>query len=356
MSEVITEAWLQHKAIEGTVQRLAQTACEALYGNGAEGAVVVSSVVRDEDDKWSGRVDYWSESYRRGFHDWANWTIELEGQSYIDGDVNVDHCSVPASGDPETTGQYDLVDNRDGKSEETENVSVSETDSTDVQNTFAEGVELSNKTTAEAGEGVAKIQDELTETLKIDKSKLTDKATSKTTTVTIDGTLPAGMARGIVMTDQTSLAVCDTRIGAAIDWTGIRFYVGSDGSKAFGHNTKHTWTQNLNKLLSQPRAIRESGGHHEYANIEAVNLDDWVSWMQGRNPRQTMQLGFTKTAQADLGWLAGRNNRVDFAGKQNHTNKVTSYVIHDIPSKLSLDEARTLMSLPGKNPDKVFAD
>lgn len=118
---------------------------------------------------------------------------------------------------------------------------------------------------------------------------------------------------------------------------------------------RHDLYPNWVALSGQPRAVRESGGRHEYCNIQCSSLDDWVSWMQGRNPRQTARLRFTTQADRDLDWLAGRNNRVDFAGKQVHASKVGSWVAHEIPREVSKADAEARMSTAGKDAATLFA-
>lgn len=346
---VITEQWLQHQAIQNTVQRLAQTACEALFG---PNRVTVSNIQRTEDDKWTGRCDVWA----HGYHDWTEWDITFEGQSYVDGGVKVDHCTTPQTSPATTTGKYILLDNRDDSQPVERKITISESDTTEVQTTLSEGVELKSGQSAEAGAGPAKFSASFEETFSITKGSMNDKSHTSSTSDELEEDVLEHDAIGIVYTQQPSLSECFVRIGAAIDWTSIRFHVEAleDPRYAFGHSLHAGWYPNWKTLEAQPRAIRESGGKHEYANIECTGLEDWVSWMQGHNPRQTRPLILSAWSKAALEWLAGKRNRVDFAGKQQHSSMVTSYVIHEIPGDVSKDDARTAMSKAGQDPEKVF--
>lgn len=355
MSTVTTEAYLQHQAIQATVQRLAQTAAEALLGpSQGSTSITVSRIQRTDDNTWTGRYDI----SVHGFGAWGEWTIDFEGESYVDGGVKVSHCNPPQTSPSKTTGDYDLLDNRDDGEPIDRELTINETTSTETQTTLSEGVELKSGQSAEAGYGPAKFAASFEQTFSITKDSMNDKSSSKSVEDKISQTVPPRTAMGIVHTAQDSISECLVEIGAAIDWTKITFTASNpDGSKQhWSHlSGRHPgWYPNLPKLFAQPRAVRTSGGWRENVHIECTNLEDWASWMQGRNPRQTAELSFGSWSRDAIDWLAGKNNRVQFSGKQEHSSKVSSYVVHEIPGSLGLDAAKELMAKPGSDPDKLF--
>ena len=77
---------------------------------------------------------------------------------------------------------------------------------------FSENVELSNKTTIEAGTDTAKVSDELTETFGFSKGDVEGHSSSTSVTIRDKIVVPAGTKAVIVFTDDAAGVDCDVDI------------------------------------------------------------------------------------------------------------------------------------------------
>ena len=124
-----------------------------------------------------------------------------------------------------TTGEFTTVRNgTDASIEHKISKTVEESNSTSVS--LDESVELSNKTTVEAGTdfgaGSGSVSNEFSATFGIDKSSTQDH--SKTTSVTVEDTINVSPGKTVAITFTTDDAAvdCDVDINAEGDWSSIK--------------------------------------------------------------------------------------------------------------------------------------
>ena len=172
-------------------------------------------------------------------------------------------------GGTEQTGEFTTVDNTQGTEPITHEIEKSATEESSSEVSFSESVELSNKTTIEAGTDTAKVSDELTETFGFSKEDVEGKSSSTTVTVRDSLVIPAGQKSVIVFTDNASGGrLNDVDIAAlGTDWTQIEW---SGDDEFWRSSSGRTWVDV--HPGHQPWTRRSAGGRQWLSFVHGYDL------------------------------------------------------------------------------------
>ena len=152
--------------------------------------------------------------------------------------------------------EFPTVDNTQGSTDDEHEIEKSVTEESSSEVSFSENVELSNKTTIEAGTDTAKVSDELTETFGFSKGDVEGHSSSTSVTIRDKIVVPAGTKAVIVFTDDAAGVDCDVDICALADWTKIE------------------WTGDDRFWESKWAHLVDTSPHHH-----GQTFDGWQAWL-----------------------------------------------------------------------------
>ena len=157
----VTEEYLRYQ-VERKVSRLMADYLAVVYTRDPHGMVVVEHR-HPSEEKFTFELNGPEPDSRRwGKPAWVDVTFDGPLYDPAGGHFTTGACRQLPGG-PEQTGEFTTVDNTQGTQEIEHEIEKSVTEESSSEVSFSENVELSNKTTIEAGTDTAKVSDELTE-------------------------------------------------------------------------------------------------------------------------------------------------------------------------------------------------
>lgn len=165
-------------------------------------------------------------------------SFEFKGSDYdaTGGSVTTGSCHELPDGGQKTTGEYQTFNNLRGVSLLEVKKTFVVTESTSSSINLTESIELSNKTTIEAGTDVAKVSDELDETFGISTSDTEDHSTTVEKGLELVLEVEVGQSVAVAGATNNTAVDCNVDINATGDWSKINVWIGY----AYGP-TKLTW-------------------------------------------------------------------------------------------------------------------
>ena len=262
--------------------------------------------------------------------------ISFNGANYqtASGTVTEGQCTTLPGAGVVSTGEYTTVTNKTHNTIE-HKISKTVEESSRSSMSLSESLELSNKTTVEAGAkfgvGSGSISDTFSTTFGISKEQTADHSSSAA--VTVDDTIEVDAGRTIAIAFTTSYAAldCDVSIHAVGDWSNIRMVINvSGGTLATVYRRDPTTWANLGILLSGDII---SGPKQANASFVFTEADDIYRAALGYDIRcpKCQSLLLSSLAHRALGKLAQPETRwLDFDGRRHSvTAKDASYTVID---------------------------
>ena len=373
--QLVTETWLRRQLDISIAKLWAIPIAEALAGPAHRFTSRVVDVDADtwDDDHQVHLTVILNDGPGRQRH--LPMTFTFGGYDYdkASGSVVQGKCTQLPGAGVSTTGEFTTVRNgTDASIEHKISKTVEESNSSSVS--LDESVELSNKTTVEAGTdfgaGSGSVSNEFSATFGIDKSSTEDH--SKTTSVTVEDTINVSPDRTVAITFTTDDAAvdCDVDINAEGDWSSIKveaeapFDWQNRGRQwsSWSDAVKYVPTSYSNiQILRRGTAL--GGYDHRTATIEFDQGDQVYRLLKGFDVRcpHCGELLFTVQAKGLIEQAGDPDSRwVVFDGTRHQTTKKdASYTAMDVTGldedcvRDALDDAGKLVSEIDQDGDGV---
>ena len=255
-------------------------------------------------------------------------SITFGGYDYATGDGGVQEgtCHKLPGGGQQSTGEYQSFDNLAGSQPLAVSKGFNVEESTSSSITVSESVEMSSGTTIEAGEGVAKVSEELSTTFGISKDETNDKSHTEEKTLQLDFEVPERRVIAIAGAVNNSAMDCEVKIGAPGDWASIAIEINPPTQPEFPFrywdredDAAPTTYANMHRLR---RGTLVEFRHHGWARLAFDQSDAVYRAAMGydvRNPYPG-EMQYSAGARAALARMSDAKTRwISFEGVRHST-------------------------------------
>ena len=342
----ITEAYAQKQIVETTARDWATAMMWTLVGPNKSTSyarlISVDSRTWDSDQRV---VAHWLVNERAGVQRHLEMSFVFRGPVYDtgNGEVKIGKCHQLPDAGTKTTGEHTTIQN--GTSNPIQHHLEHTTEETKAQSvTLTETIKLTSGESLEAGAGGEKITLALSEEFGYDKAETEDSSSSKSRTISDDieidprqGPETPTIVETIYSLDD-SATDCTIHIGAPLDWTDIRFDLGSyvaaqPVSWQRTHDLDPNAYGNLSLLLSGD-ILKDADTTHAYMTFKTS--DDVYRLFTGFNVGcarcRYLPAQFPSTAKAALARMSDSDSRfLSYDGLRHDTSSDSaSYTALDV--------------------------